>query len=230
MNRQLENEVMPSRIVIIGAGGHGREALDVYDACNAAGQGPFEVLGFLSDGLARGSTVSGKPILGGIEWLAEHNDVLALCAIGDPVTRREVVQRASSLGARFHTAIHPSAKLTRWVELGTGTLITAGCILTNDVRLGDHVHCNLASTISHDAVIEDYVTLAPGVHIAGNVTLEAGCNVGIGAVIIQARRVGAGAVIGAGAVVISDIPPDSVAVGVPAKVVRQREPPWHASD
>lgn len=220
----------PHQIVLLGAGGHAREALDVYDACNVSGQGPFQVLGFLDDRAVPGTIVNGKPILGGIEWLEGHGEVSVICAIGDPAVRREVVRRAEQLGARFHTVVHPTANLTSRVELGPGCIVTAGCILTTHVRIGAHVHVNLASTISHDVVLGDFVTLAPGVHLAGNVTVEAGCDIGIGAVVIPQRRVGAGCVIGAGAVVISDIPPDSVAVGVPAKVVKQRDPAWHAGD
>lgn len=223
----MDDIATPRQVVIIGAGGFAREVLDVYDACNAAGQGPFDVLGFVADGATAGTAVNGKPLLGSLDWLAVHAGVSAICAIGDTATRRDVVRRAAGLGIRFHTVVHPSALLTRWVQLGSGTVITAGCILTNQIRIGDHVHLNLDSTVGHDVVIEDYVTVAPGVHISGNVTLEAGCNVGTGAAIIQQRRIGAGSVIGAGAVVTGDIPADSVAVGVPAKVIKTREPGWH---
>jgi sugar O-acyltransferase (sialic acid O-acetyltransferase NeuD family) len=211
--------------VILGAGGFAREVLDVYDACNDAKAGQFEVLGFLADG-EQPSAINGRPVLGGVEWLRDHREVSAICGIGDPLTRRAVVERASALGAQFHSIVHPDATLTRRVEIGQGTVITAGCILTNNIRIGSHVHLNLDSTVGHDVVIEDYVTVAPGVHISGNVTLEAGANIGTGAVIIQQRRVGAGSVIGAGAVVTSDIPRDVVAVGMPAKPIKDRTPPW----
>jgi acetyltransferase-like isoleucine patch superfamily enzyme len=105
-------------------------------------------------------------------------------------------------------------------------VITAGCILTNQIRIGAHVHLNLDSTIGHDVLVEDFVTVAPGVHISGNVTLGGGNNIGTGAAIIQGVRIGAGSVVGAGAVVTEDVPPDVVAVGVPARVIKQRSPGW----
>jgi sugar O-acyltransferase (sialic acid O-acetyltransferase NeuD family) len=223
----LTKSGQPTRVAILGAGGFAREVLDVYDACNAAGQGPFEVVGFLADGEEVGRLVNDLPILGGVEWLADHPDVLAMCAIGDTGTRRRVVRRAEAAGARFHTVVHPGAILTRWIEIGQGTVITAGCILTNLIRIGSHVHLNLDSTVGHDCRIEDFVTVAPGVHISGNVTLSEGSNVGTGAAIIQGLTVGVGAVIGAGAVVTSDVEADVVAVGVPAKAVKARSPGWH---
>jgi sugar O-acyltransferase (sialic acid O-acetyltransferase NeuD family) len=214
------------RIVIIGAGGFAREVLDVYEACNATGNGPYEVLGFVADHPDPGTLVNDLPVLGPLDWLNGRSDLLAICAIGDTGTRRVVVREAAHLGVGFHTIVHPDAKRTRWIEVGIGTVITAGCILTNRIRVGDHVHLNIDSTIGHDVVIGDFVTIAPGVHVSGNVILEPGCNVGTGAVIIQGRRIGAGSVIGAGAVVTTDIPADSVAVGVPAKVIKTREPRW----
>jgi sugar O-acyltransferase (sialic acid O-acetyltransferase NeuD family) len=219
-----------ARVVILGAGGHAREVLDVYDACNAAGLGPFEVLGFLDDDRQAGDRVGSLTVLGGIDWLEGHSDVLAICGIGDPAVRRNVVRRAAEQGARFHTIVHPAALLTGRVELGPGCLVTAGCILTNEIQLGSHVHLNLAATVSHDCRIGDYATLAPGVHLAGNVTVEPGVDIGIGASVIQQRRIGAGAIIGAGAVVTEDIPPDAVAVGVPARVVKTRSPGWEEVD
>jgi sugar O-acyltransferase (sialic acid O-acetyltransferase NeuD family) len=222
----MDSSRSPSQLVILGAGGFAREVLDVYDACNEFGWGPFDILGFLAEGEPPGSIINDRPILGEIDWLSDHPGVLTICGIGEPGTRRRVVRRAAQLGAQFHTVIHPDARLTRWVEIGPGSVVTAGCILTNQIRVGSHVHLNLDTTVGHDCVIEDFVTVAPGVHISGNVTLEEGCNVGTGAVIIQGHRIGAGSVIGAGAVVNADIPPDSVAVGVPAKVVKSRTPGW----
>jgi sugar O-acyltransferase (sialic acid O-acetyltransferase NeuD family) len=216
----------PQRIVILGAGGFAREVLDVYDACNQAGWGPFEVIGFLADDQPPGTMINERPVLGDVSWLTDTDRPLAVCAIGDPAVRRRVVRRATELGVSFHTVVHPDARLTRWVQVGQGSVITAGCILTNQIRIGSHVHLNLDSTVGHDAVIEDFVTVAPGVHLSGNVTLEAGSNIGTGAAIIQGRRVGAGAVIGAGAVVTEDVPPDVVAVGVPARVVKPRSLRW----
>jgi sugar O-acyltransferase (sialic acid O-acetyltransferase NeuD family) len=226
MDAPLDALRRPQRVVILGAGGFAREVLDVYDACNQAGWGPFEVIGFLADGQPPGAIINERPVLGDVGWLAGADRPLAICAIGDPAVRRRVARRAAELGADFHSVVHPDARLTRWVTLGAGTVITAGCILTNQIRVGSHVHLNLDSTVGHDAVIDDFVTVAPGVHISGNVTLEAGTNIGTGAAILQGRRVGAGAVIGAGAVVTEDVPPDVVAVGVPARVVKARSPRW----
>ena len=217
------------KVVIIGAGGFGREVLDVFDACNAI-KPEYDVLGFIVQkeyGMP-GEIFNDKPILGDFDWLeAHHSDVYATCAVGAPNHRRRLIGQAADLGCRFCNIIHPSAILTRWVSLGEGVIITAGCILTNQIRVGNHVHINLDCTIGHDTVLEDFTTLAPGVHVSGNVTLEQGCYVGTGANIIEKKKIGEWSVVGAGSVIVEDVPANATVVGVPGKVIKTREEGWH---
>jgi sugar O-acyltransferase (sialic acid O-acetyltransferase NeuD family) len=216
-------------IVILGAGGHAREVLDVIDAINRE-KPQFDMLGFIVDpGYEQpGTLINDRPVLGHLDWLEEHkHEVKAICGVGFSAPRYRVVQKVEMLGVQFANLIHPNALLTRWVSLGSGVIITAGCILTNQISIGDHVHINRMSNIGHDNTLEDYVTVSPGVNLSGNVTLSQGCFIGTGASIIEGKTVGAWARIGAGAAVIADIPENSTAVGVPAEVVDTRPAGWH---
>ena len=210
------------KFVIIGAGGHAREVLDIIEACKVAGK-HYEMLGYLVDaqyGLP-GKLINDKPILGDFTWLAQHAaEVQVICGVGDPAVRKRLVTRARLCGARFGNIIHPSVIMTRRITLGEGIVVAAGCILTNQIRIGNHAHINLDCTISHDAVFEDFATLAPGVHVSGYVTLGEGSYLGTGSNIIDRKTIGGWSVIGAGSVVIRDIPSYSTAVGVPAKVIK----------
>ena len=221
---------MLTKVAILGAGGFAREVLDVFDAANA-NEPAWDVLGFVVDAEygEPGSSVNDKPILGDLEWLSRQHDVAAICGVGAPELRRRMIERASALGVRYCSVVHPTAVLTRWISMGQGVVITAACVLTNRIRIGSHVHVNLDCTIGHDAVLEDFVTLAPGVHVSGNVTIEEGCYVGTGASILEKRRLGAWSIVGAGATVVRDVPPDATAVGTPAEVVKRRDPGWHLS-
>lgn len=217
------------KVVIIGTGGFGREVLDVIDAVNQVAPS-YEMLGFITEpGYQQpGEQINEAPVLGYFDWLEAHkHEVKAVCGVGAPHVRRRLVQQAAQAGVEFFTLVHPRAILTRWVTLGTGVVITAGCILTNNIRIGDHVHLNLDSTIGHDVVIEDYVTVSPGVHVSGNVTLKEGSFIGTGANLIEGKTVGAWSVIGAGGVVIADVPPNVTAVGNPVKTVKTRPDGWH---
>lgn len=217
------------KVVIIGAGGFGREVLDVLEAVNQESP-TYEILGFITEPgyQTPGVLINERPILGYYDWLEAHRDeVKAICGIGAPATRRRLIAKAEATGVSFFSAIHPRALLTRWVTLGTGSIITAGCILTNNITIGSHVHLNLDCTVGHDAVIEDFVTVSPGVHVSGNVRLEEGSFIGTGANLIEGKTIGAWSVVGAGGVVVTHIPANTTAVGNPAKVIKERTPGWH---
>ena len=214
--------------MILGAGGFAREVLDIFDALNAE-RPSFDVLGFIVDAGCGtpGTLVNDRPILGDFGWLnGKKGEVAAICGVGAPQTRMRMVHRAERLGVPFAAAIHPRALLTHRVSVADGVVIGAGCILTNNIRVGRHVHLNLDCTVGHDVVFEDFATTAPGVHVSGGVIFEEGSYAGTGVNIIEQKRIGTWSIIGAGSTVIHDVPPNTTAVGQPARVVETRDAGW----
>ncbi len=215
--------VKRKKVVVIGAGGFGREVLDVIEAVNAVGP-KWQVLGFLDDNpRLAGETYRGYRILGKVDWLGMHRTqaIEAIVAVGNNTTRRSIVRRVSEFGGKFCTIIHPAAILTPFVKIGDGVVITAGCILTNRITIGNHVILNLDVTVGHDSVLEDFVNLNPGVHINGSNLVGEGAYIGTGAVTIQDIAIGKWSIVGAGAVVVDNLPERVLAVGVPAKPIRE---------
>ncbi len=216
-------------IVIVGAGGFGREVLDIFEDQNRFADGFHnKVIGFLDDDVTPGERVLGRlPVLGGVDWLSNHKRVAVVCAIGAPEVRAEVVTRMQiEFDAAFCNAIHPSTIKSPFVEMGEGVVIPAGCILTNNITIGNHVHLNIDTTVGHDVEIEDFVTVSPGVHISGRVIIETGAYVGTGANIIDRKYIGEWSIVGAGATVVKDVPANTTVVGSPAKVIKTREKNW----
>ena len=206
-------------IVIVGAGGFGREIAWLVDDINRD-KPTYDLVGFVDDGAS--STPEGYPVLGGMDrWLSDRRtDVHMICALGDPVTRWKVATRLSAAGYRFATLIHPTVKRSRHVRIAPGGMICADNILTTNIDIGAHALLNLDCTVGHDSKLADFVSMMPGVHISGDVTTEVGAYFGTGAAAINGVRVGAWSVIGAGAVVSADIPPAVIAVGVPARAIK----------
>jgi sugar O-acyltransferase (sialic acid O-acetyltransferase NeuD family) len=217
------------KIVLLGAGNFAREVVGLINDLNRV-EPQFDLVGFLDDNPNKhGNKLNGTSILGGMEWLKtnEAQGVKAVCAIGESHIRRKVVLKALEYGSEFCNLIHPNVVLTSFIEFGQGVIITAGCILTCNIKIGNHVHLNLSTTVGHDDVLEDFVTTAPGVHLSGNVNVGEGVYIGTGAVTVEKLSIGDWSIIGAGAVVAKNIPDNVTAVGVPAKPIKTREPGWY---
>ena len=217
-----------SPIVIIGAGGFGREVLALIRDINHK-QDTWCPLGFVDDDKTLwGTHLCELPVLGGLDWLAAQNGgVNAAMGIGNPQIRSMLVDAITPHVSSFPTLIHPSVIASRYVRIGTGTIITAGNILTTQVEIGQFVLLNLSCTVGHDSTIGHFSTLSPGVNVSGNVHIGEGCDIGTAGAQIPGVTVGDWSIIGAGAVVTNDLPANCTAVGVPARVIKRREPGWH---
>jgi sugar O-acyltransferase (sialic acid O-acetyltransferase NeuD family) len=212
-------------VVILGAGGSGREMYCLMLQDNEQKK-RWNVLGFVDDKAELwGSLLCDLPVLGGVDWLERNRRkrIQLICSAGDPHVRKFFAERGADLELDFCTLIHPSAQMSRWVEIGPGTIITAGCVLTTQVKVGAHTLVNLNSTITHDCVIGAYCNINPGCRISGAVKFGDGVYFGTGAVILQGKSVGDWSVIGAGAVVTTNIPSYVTAVGVPCRVVKEHQ-------
>lgn len=210
------------KLVIIGAGGFGREVLDVIEAVNEvrapAGMAGFEVLGFLDDGSPGLETLApyGVSHLGPVDMLRSLDaEVGYVIGIGSPQIRRRLDE--SHRGRPCPALVHPAATVGRAVEIGEGSVICAGVRITNNIKIGRHVHLNINATVGHDTRLGDYVTVSPLVAVSGNVTLEDEVMLGTGATLNPGITVGTGAIIGSGAAALRDVAPGVTAVGVPAK-------------
>jgi sugar O-acyltransferase (sialic acid O-acetyltransferase NeuD family) len=221
---------MLQRLAIIGAGGLGRESLfyvrEMYTARgHRLGQHAFDVVGFVdSNPRLHHTSVCDVPVLGPVEWLFDNLEVRAICAIGSPRIRRDIVETIEPFGVQFATVQHPTVVCSQYVELGPGAMLCAGVVLTTQIRAGKQLLINMNVSVGHDCLFGDYVTIDPGCNISGNVTIHSGVELGSNVSVIPGRCIGEGAVVGAGAVVTCDLAPNHLYVGVPAKPVRRLEP------
>lgn len=206
-------------LVIIGAGGFGREVAWLVQEINRE-QDAFDFVGFLDDSLT--STTEGYPVLGTLNaWLQRPQvDAMYVCAVGDPLTRFKIVSRLESAGLSFAALIHPSVRLSDWVTIGEGSIVCAGVTLTTNIEVGRHSILNLHCTVGHDTTLGDFTSMMPGVHISGEAKMGEGVYLGTNAAVINQVSIGPWTVVGAGAVVAGDLPGGVVAVGVPAKPIK----------
>jgi sugar O-acyltransferase (sialic acid O-acetyltransferase NeuD family) len=209
-------------LVIIGAGGFGREVLWIARSINKV-QPKWNILGFIdSNPKLKGQLVDDIPVLGDTEWFKQNDkDINIVCGVGNTKVRKKLIEEVSKYrNISFATLIHPSVIVAEDAKIGEGSIISAGTIVSINANIRKHVIINLSCTIGHDSITGDYCTINPGVNISGNVTLQPCVDVGTGSQIIQGLEIGEGTVIGAGSVVIRDLPANCTAVGIPAKTIK----------
>lgn len=207
-------------LYIIGAGGFGREVAWLVERINKVSPA-WNLKGFIDDDESIwDSKEDGYPVLGGCEHLKNMGDVYAICAVGSAKVRKQIIDKLTDSQVEYATLIDPSVIASERLDIGKGSIICAGSILTVDVKIGKHVIINLDCTVGHDVIIEDYVTVYPSVNISGNVKIGEQSELGTGTQIIQGKKLIEGTILGAGAVVTKDTEESGIYVGVPARKVR----------
>ena len=208
------------RIIVVGAGGHAQVVADIVLSRAAYGD-QLALMGFVDDNVALvGGELLGAPIFGSIAMLRTIQHDAIVVAIGDNQRRAQVYEQLRAQGENIATLAHPRATLAAGAKLGAGSVVMAGAVINTQAVIGPNVIINTGATVDHHARISAHVHIAPGVHLGGAVTLGEGAFLGVGTNVIPSRSIGAWSVVGAGATVTHDLPERVVAVGTPAKIIR----------
>lgn len=210
------------RLVIVGAGGHGRVILDILSSIKG-----FEVAGFLDDDpKMQGKLVDGIPVIGNtkdsVKLKKASGIEAAVIAVGNNRIRASLFERFEKEGFALPAFVHPKSIVSVNARMGSGTVIMPGAIINTGARLGKDVCVNTGATVDHDCVIGDHAHLYPGANLAGGVRVGAFSYIGTNAAVNPYISIGDNAFIGTGAAVVEDMPGDVVAVGVPAKVIKKQ--------
>ncbi|MDO4924971.1 MAG: acetyltransferase [Turicibacter sp.] len=205
-------------IILLGAGGHAAVIIDILKAQIAKGE-KIKIKGLLDD--SNKTECVGYPILGSTLEANDFNEenTYFIIAIGSNEIRYKLSEKYSYL--KFFTAIHPSAIIGSQVEIGDGTVVMPNVVINANSKVGQHVIINTGAIVEHDNLIGDYVHLSPNATLCGTVRVKPLTHIGAGSTVIQGKMIGRQSMIGAGATVITDIPDQVVAVGTPAKVIKQ---------
>jgi UDP-perosamine 4-acetyltransferase len=210
-----------TRVLLLGAGGHAKVLVELLGLL-----GGYEIDGLLDPREELwGAEVAGIRVLGGDELIAARRQagvsagIVALGGVRDNAPRRRLFALLAEQGLAAASAVHPAAIVSPSATLGAGPSVMALAVVGAGARLGDNVLVNTAAIIEHDCTIGSHAHVASGACLAGGVTVGEGAHVGLGARVNEGVTVGAGAVVGSGAVVVGDVEPGSVVVGVPARAV-----------
>ncbi len=198
-------------IYLYGAGGHAKVIIDILIAMHQKPAGIF-------DDFSNQDLLNGVPVM---RYEPQHigNNDKVLISIGDNTTRKEISRK---MQYSFATAIHPKTCTSHFSSTGEGSVIMQGVVLQSGAEIKKHCILNTSCSIDHDCVVNDFVHIAPGATLCGNVTIGEGTHVGAAAVIIPGVTIGKWCIIGAGSVVISNVPDNCAVAGNPARLLHQQ--------
>lgn len=210
-------------IAIYGASGFGLEIAMLIEQINAVSK-KWNTIGFFDDNKPQGNVINDLKVLGGISdlnnWKTELNVVFG---IGIPKIKNSVFSKINNHKILYPKIIHPSVILgnNKFLQIGEGTVICAGTIITTNIEIGKYVLLNLSCTVGHETKIGDFTSFMPTCNISGEVEIGKGNFWGTGSKIINGKSVGNNVIVGSGAVIINDIPDNVTVVGIPAKIIKE---------
>ena len=192
-------------IVIIGAGGIGREVAWIIEEINEV-KPTWNIVGFVDENSEiQGKILNGYKILGGLGILDKLEvKPYVVVAIANCGVKKDIVAK---LGGKFEfaTVVYPSVRISRFVEIGEGSIIYPGVILTVNTRIGNHVIISGNCGIGHDTVIGDYSSVLWGSSFSGYDVVGSECFIGVGTNVVQSISIGNGSRVNAGMTAIEDV-------------------------
>lgn len=198
---------MYKRLVIIGAGGHGKVIADI------ALKSGYKDICFVDDNV--GGDCMGYPIIGkscNLEQL-NNGETDFVIAIGDNQIRKRIAEQHK---LNWVTLVHPSAQIAYGVQIGIGSVVMAGAVINPAATIGRHCIINTCAVIEHDNQLSDYVHVSPNATLGGTVHVGSCTHIGIGTTVRNNISIGENTMIGAGSVVVKEISGGGVYIGIPA--------------
>lgn len=213
----LTNSMEQTKIYIYGGGGHG---MVISEIAQLKG---YDVI-FIDD--LKGCNFDGHFKTNNLRYpcvkfspdLPKFN---VLLGIGDNNARREVYNRLMANGFIVSSIAHPSAIISKYAKIEDAVVIMANVVVNCDSHIGCGSVLNTSCIVEHDCKIGSFSHIAPNVALAGGVKIENGCLIGVGSCIKPNIKIGENTIIGAGSVVVSDILSNKIAIGNPAKVIKE---------
>ena len=209
-------------ILIIGAGGFGREVEWLINRINNSNNNQWNLIGYVDDNIQKGTAITKlKVVYNTDELLKLEEKTNVVIAIGNAKVRKLIYNKIKeNKNLSFPNLVDPSAIIGE-VDMGIGNIICAGTIATVNIKINNFNIINLDCTIGHDDVLTDFITVYPSVNISGNTTINEVVEIGTGTQIIQGKNICSNVIIGAGAVVVKDIAEEGTYVGIPVKKIEK---------
>lgn len=205
------------KLVIIGAGGCGREVLQWARDINEKKPtwGSFE---FIDDNL---EALNGKncdvPLNKKIQGYKPEKDADYICCIANSNIRKNIVESFESFGANFVSIIHPTAVIADNCKIGNASVIYPYAIVSDNADIEKGCIINMYSSVAHDSVVGEYSTVSAHCDITGMCKVGKFVFMGTSSQMIPSSRIGDNAYICAGSMVMGRVKENTKVMGNPAR-------------
>ena len=203
--------------ILIGDSGHGKV---IEDCIRANGHQVIAKLDDKYPSLFKVDSYMKGPIAS-IENLLDEKSKVVI-SIGHNAIRRKIIERLQLTEECYGTVIHPSAIISTTSKIGYGTVVMPNVVVNADSVVGNHVILNTSCIVEHDCTVQNFVHISPSAVLTGGVSVQEGTQIGARASVNPTVEIGKWTMIGAGSAVIQNIPDYVTAVGVPAKIIKER--------
>jgi sugar O-acyltransferase (sialic acid O-acetyltransferase NeuD family) len=208
-----------TRIIVVGAGGHGCVLVDLIQAQAEAGE-PVEVVAILDDAPStHGASIGGVLVRGGRALLPSIPHDAVIVAVGDNRRRRYLQEDLARMGEVFPPLRHPLAAVSRSAIVEAGAVVCAGAVIGPESRIRIGAIVNTGARLDHHSEVACFAHIGPGATLAGRVSVGAETLIGVGASVLPGVAIGSHATVGAGTVVLADVADGATIVGVPGRVI-----------
>lgn len=204
-------------LVIIGAGDVGK-----FVAYHFSNLSEYRLLGFLDDDKNKlGKSIANYPVLGDWTYLKRKKNISVILGIADPLSKLKIWNNLKEItGIEFPNLIHPECWLGGNATFGIGNIVYPGVTINYDTKVKNFITINMNCAIGHNCILNDFVSLSPGVNLGGFTEIGENSFIGIGSNTIQSIKIGTQCTIGGGSMIIKNIPSGSTVVGNPGRIVK----------
>lgn len=204
---------MQNKVILIGGGGHAKVVAECVRSCGGI------IAGILDDGLMQGTTILDMEVLGKTADFMKYRDTCSfLIAIGNNAVRKKIAAQMEPY-VNWFTAIHKTAVVSAYAQLGAGTVVMPGAVINAGAVTGTHCIVNTCSVVEHDNILGDFVHISPSAALGGTVAVGELTHIGIGSVVRNNIQICSECVVGAGAVVVKNLEEAGIYVGIPAEKI-----------
>lgn len=206
---------------IYGAGGLGRELLILAQQINEI-KNYWDDLIFIDD-TNEFTKIKGKQVVTYDEAKKRYDNknLELVIAVGEPRSRRLLRERVQNAGFSLTTLVHPSVRITEWTNLGAGAIICCNCFVSCEVKIGENVLIQPFACIGHDSKISSDTVISSYACISGGCSIGDETYIGIHVPIKENTIIGSQTIVGMGSVVNKDIPDKVIAMGNPARAMKE---------